>query len=394
MYRGDISESYRKTLASSASAKLTLSQKFPVTDKLVSDVLGKPVTVTLNDGTIKTTDTLTNKEKWAIMLRMQSELKDQYHVVACKDYTEAILEIELIVVAEKLEIPELKEIAMNKVSGWFENELKAGLPLSNDLRASAIHVLREHADLANAFIGPCARYLAVVEKDDELTTLIKKMQPITWNAMMSIQGYWATQTKQQQEELTKTTEELTKTTEELTKTTVTLNKTTEALEKTTKVLQALEARTSQNKLISNDAEKVLKSQVETLSRSLAVAEGKTKAAQTTIGQLEDLNRALEQGVMRNAKWRLRENNPPKSDPPNHKSVKEADELRTENSRLRSETEKMKDAFNRFIGSINQEEDCPKCRRRWNVRIGHKLHTSISVACKCCDYKGWHEGRSK
>jgi hypothetical protein len=75
MYRGDIPESYRKSLVSNPSAHFPLNQEFPLTDKFLTTVKGKPAPVELNDGTTTITDTVTNKEKWAIMLKKQAELK-------------------------------------------------------------------------------------------------------------------------------------------------------------------------------------------------------------------------------------------------------------------------------------------------------------------------------
>jgi hypothetical protein len=51
-------------------------------------------------------------------------------MVSCKDYAEVISDVDVYVVAEKLDILPLKEVATRKVSTWFEVELQAGLPLS------------------------------------------------------------------------------------------------------------------------------------------------------------------------------------------------------------------------------------------------------------------------
>src|SRR6201996_7268833 len=265
MYHGDIPESYRRSLESNASTHLPLNQKFPATDKFLTTVKGKPTTISLNDGSTRTTGTVTNKEKWAIMLGKQAALKEPYDIVACKDYGEVIFEIDLYAVAEKLEVLALKEVAMNKVSAWFEVGLQAGLPLSNEFRTCAIYVLRGHHDFAQSFVGLSAKHFSVIEKDSALASLIEELHPISWNAMKSVRRQWSTELEQYREDLEKSKEQV----------------------------STLISRLGQEKVMSGDFEKALESQTETLSKSLACAQGRADAAEMRVARLENLNTSLQ-----------------------------------------------------------------------------------------------------
>ncbi|KIW66322.1 hypothetical protein PV04_05658 [Phialophora macrospora] len=397
IYHGDIPEFYQKSLASDVSAHLPLYQKFLITNKFLTTVKGKPITVNLNDGTTKTTDTVTNKEKWAIMLGKQAALKDPYNMVACKDHAEVISEVDLYVAAEKLEILSLKEIAMRKVSARFEIEIQAGLPLSDDFRTCAIYVLREHKEFAKSFIGTCAKYLPVVQQDSTLVSLIAELHPMTWNAMMSVRHQWTTQ----------------------------LEETLLDREKVREQLSALETRNIQQKSASEEFEKVLISQVETLSRSLASAESRADTTRTMATQLENLNKSLHQALldekdsvlkMKRANRALEENKSQKRDASLQKLTKKVEDLeralickeqaleqsrsanqkikdglRDANESLQVDIGMIKNAFDHFIRFVNYEHDCPRCRREWNLRIGHDRYTSIRIGCRCCDFKKWYDG---
>jgi hypothetical protein len=393
----DIPESYRKSIASNASAHLPLHQKFPITDKFLTTVKGKPVIVNLNDGTSKTTDSVTNKEKWAIMLGKQAALKDPYDTVACNDYAEVISEVDLYVAAEKLEILALKEIAMRKVLAWFEVELQTGLPLSGDFRTCAVFVLREHKEFAKSFIGVCARHLPVVEEDSALVSLIEELHPMTWSAMMSVRHQWTSQ----------------------------LEETLLDREKIRDQLSALKTDNLHQKSMSEDREKVLMSQVEIWKRYLELAESRAAALQTTADQLENLNKSLHQELldeknsvakMKSANRALQENKSKRSDSMLQKLSQKVDDLeravvskeqaleqsrsanqrikddlRDANESLQAEIGMIKNAFDHFIGFVNYEPDCPRCRREWNLRIGHNRYTSIRVRCRCCDFQKWWDG---
>ncbi|EXJ58076.1 hypothetical protein A1O7_05500 [Cladophialophora yegresii CBS 114405] len=391
VYHGDIPDSYRKTLESNAFSHLPLHQKFPITDKFLTTVKGKPITVDLNDGTTRTTDTVTNKQKWAIMLAKQAALKDPYDMEACRGYAEVISEVDLYFAAEKLEIPALKGVAMGKVSAWFEAELQAGLPLSCDFCTCATYVLREHREFAKSFIGVCAKYLPVVEKDSALVALIEELHPMTWNAMMSVRQEWAAR----------------------------LRETIQDLEKSKEQLSALETRNLQQKSEAEDSKKLLKSQVETLSRYLASAKGRADTAEATVRQLESSQVSLKQELLDEKasvlKWEgankaMQKYKPQKVDRSLQKltekvedleravaSKEEAlqqsrsanrkikDDLRYENEGLRAEIDEMKNAFNLFLAFVNYEHDCPRCGCEWNLRIGDNHYTSISIGCKRCDF---------
>lgn len=201
MYRGDIPDSYRKSLEDDPSIRLPLSQRFPTTDNFLTTLLGEPKTISLSDGTTVTTDVVTNEEKWAILLKKQAALIQPYNTSTCNDYAEVIAEVDVYAAADKLEIPALKDVAMNKVNDWLELELQAGSPLSNDFRACAIYVLREHKDFAASFIALCARYLLVVEEDAALKSLLEAQHPLPWNAMISVRLQWAKEVRHQRKEL-------------------------------------------------------------------------------------------------------------------------------------------------------------------------------------------------
>ncbi|OCT51036.1 hypothetical protein CLCR_08647 [Cladophialophora carrionii] len=397
IYHGDIPESYRKSLVSNTFSHLPLYQKFPITDKFLTTVRGKPMTVDLIDGTTRTTDTVTNKQKWAIMLSNQAALKDPYDMETCRDYAEVISEVDLYFAAEKLEIPALKGIAMDKVSAWFEVELQAGFPFSCDFRTCAIYVLREHREFAKLFIGVCAKYLPVVMNDSALVSLIEELHPMTWNAMMSVQHQWAAR----------------------------LGEAIQDLEKSKEHVSALETRHLQQKSASENFEKILESKVETLSRSLASAEARVDTAEATVRRLEDLQVSLQQQLLAEKVSVLKMEDANKAvQKYKSQSVKPAlqklaekvedleravackdqalqqsrsanqkikDDLRYENEGLRAEIGMMKNAFDLCKSFVNYEHDCPRCRRGWNIRIGHDQYTSISIGCKCCDFKKWYDG---
>ncbi len=377
------------------SIRLQLSQKFPTTDRLLTSLPGNPKVANLNDGASATTDSVTNEGKWVILLQKQAALIQPYHTTACKDYAEVMSEVEVYKAADQLAMKALKDVAMNKVNAWFEDGLQSGVPLSNEFRQCASEVVLEHKDFATLLFAICTKYLPVVEGDPALNSLLDAQNPVAWNVMVAVSHQWKEEVKQQQYEL----------------------------ETRKNRIWLLTEHTNKQKTVVEGFEQRHKSQVETLSAPLALAESSLVAAENKVSQLQNLNRDLQQELLlqKVSALKMKENNPApaltkstglKSDVSDEKLVMGIDELqrlisgkefaleqarsahqrvkddlRGENEGLRTEISKLKSLINQLVSFFKRGDGCPGCRKRWNVDIGHAPgRCSISVDCKICAYK--------
>ncbi|EXJ69017.1 uncharacterized protein A1O5_07952 [Cladophialophora psammophila CBS 110553] len=336
MYTGDIPETFQSSLA--ASAKLPLNEKFPATDAFLVTltVNAKPTTVNLNDGSSKAVDTMTNSDKWAILMAKQALMKDPYDTLPCKNSDEVFLELNIYLVAKQLEINPLKKIAMQKIVAWFENELGAGLPLSEDFHAWAGCILRAYEDFTKPFFGLCAAHLPVVEKDSALTSLLEKCNPNFWEMMMCVRTQWKNELTEQRHELQKSKEQIVD----------------------------LKTITKQQMAAAADLEKAYQTKTEFLGKSLSLAEGRREAAQTMVQQLENLTRSLQDDLLKEKAHtlRLKENNAQKqkklqtNDPSVQKLQKEVEDLKRLVINKEQALEQSKAANHKVKQELRQERD--------------------------------------
>lgn len=327
------------------------------------------------------------------MLNKQAAMTDPFDMVACKDYAEVMFEMDLYNAAEKLGILALKEVAINKASNWFEAEMQTELPLSTDLQTCAIYVLREHGEFAKAFIGICAKYLPIIEKDQKLASSIEELHPLAWSAMMAVRSQWTEEVKQYRDDL----------------------------EKSKKHISTLKTSIKDRQTRPGQSESEVKERIESMTRSLALAEGRADAANLMIEQLDNLTRSLQQELLvqkssalklRDSNRALKSQNSPKPDASSHQLAKKVEELeralqtketaleqsrasnnqiktelREENEDLRDDLERMKLAVTRVVSYINQS--CPHCRRAPNTRVKREDFAEYSITChKCTHYKAF------
>ncbi|KAJ9606988.1 hypothetical protein H2200_008999 [Cladophialophora chaetospira] len=418
MYSGDFSESCRRALASSAFTPIPPAQKFPYFDQQLLPLWKDPKSIQSDNGNKILAAEVTNEKKWATILEYQTTLAVPYGLAPCKDNNEVLSEVDVYGAAKKLQIPDVQRDSMKKALAWFEVELEAGgLPFEN-FRAAASYMLREHDDFVPPFIRLCAKHVPIVEKDKDLVSIIKENDPFAWEITMTIRDQWAAEVNQQHMES----------------------------EQSKNLLFDLEYRQSQEQKESQAREMVLKAQVETISNSLVAADTKVDTATRTIAQLESRNRTLQQESLaekaltlqlKESNRELKEANRQLKEA--HRKLKEAnhalerdktnrsdyeiqklvakvedlqwavanketaleqsraanqkikDELKDENYELRAEVGKLKKVFNKVMQFINTSIYCPGCNKWWAPRLGHKKHTSVSVGCKICGYKGWFYG---
>ncbi|KIW81082.1 hypothetical protein Z517_04105 [Fonsecaea pedrosoi CBS 271.37] len=371
MYRDDIPESFQSTLA--ASTQFPLGEKFPSTDAFLVTIRGKPVTVNLLGGSTKTMDTITNADKWAILMAKQALIKDTYDVCpSTRNWTP-------------------KGHLRAKIITWFEKELRTGCPLSEDFHVWAGYILRAYDDFIQPFFRICALHIPVVEKDTSLVTLLRQCNSSLWEGMLSVRAQWQKDLVNKREELQKTRDQC----------------------------LVLKVDAEKQKAASRDQEKLHKSKMEELQKSLALADGRTRAAQAMAQRLDKLTCSLQQdllkekasGVQLKETNTKKENQPAKSDPVTSKLRKQIGDLnkmvknkeqalkeskatnnkvkaalRSEKEALRIEYAKVKDAFTGFKRWINDTPKCPSCQREHNIRIEHQRYTSIGVACAHCPFR--------
>ncbi|OAG43939.1 hypothetical protein AYO21_01791 [Fonsecaea monophora] len=392
MYRGDIPESFQSTLA--ASTQFPLGEKFPSTDAFLVTIQGKPTTVNLLDGSTKTMDTITNTDKWAILMAKQALIRDPYDIRPCINSDEIFPELNVYLVAKQLEIGPLKDVSVQKIITWFEKELRTGCPLSEDFHVWAGYIFRAYDDFIQPFFRICALHIPVVEKDTSLVSLLGKCNSSLWEGMLSVRAQWQKDLVNKREELQKTKDQC----------------------------LVLKVDAEKQKAAFRDQETVYKSKMEELRKSLALADERTRAAQATAQQLDKLTRSLQQDLLKekasavqlketNTKNTKKEKQPAKSDPATSKLQKQIGDLkemvkskeqalkeskaannkvkaalRSEKEALHIEYAKVKDAFTGFKRWINDTPKCPSCQREHNIRIEHQRYTSIGVTCAHCPFR--------
>jgi hypothetical protein len=379
---------------SPSATHLSLSQQFPAFNNHLASLKGHKNTVHLDDGTTKDIPLVTNEQKWACVLQYQASV-EPYTLAECSNCAEVMKEMAFYATAEQFEVFGLKQTSLQKVTAWFEAEFQRGAPFSNDVHECATFVLKEHSPFVQAFIGLCAKFFPVVEKDSKVMSLMGDLQPIALATMQSMRLQWAKELKQKDYEVENSKQSCLKLEKRMgvqaniSKQAAAKHKTQVDTMRESLAQAAIREQSTKAKLSElQNLTKSLQTEVlahKTSARNLLEANRTAKAQQTSIqvqhltGQVKNLERALASKEQALDQSRAANQN-----------IK--NDLRADNEYLANENDEIKLALKRAFKHINTK--CVRCKSASTTHVTHHKYREILVQCRGCNSQKCFDGRTK
>lgn len=337
-------------------------------------------------------DTITNPQKWSVLIGNQCQIKVFYDEKACNDSAEVYEELDILAAAQHLDILALKNSATRKVMAWIEKELQSAPPLSEDLYKVTDFVLRKEKSFVKPFFSLYAKFFPTIGMNLSLSTLLKDLDKDTFDMFAELHSQWMNER----------------------------NRLDEELEQNTRKATILETEVNLLKSQAVSAEKTYKTGLENLKEVLKYEKRKEIALAAKVELLENMNKSLQMDLIaaRVSNMKTKENNPPRADNQlvKYKAAEDREKarlkmllsnvqdalrqhkgahrqitkrLKSDNQKLNAQLNDLKASLHMFMEDVNESGHCHGCKRQWNFVIDHGRSGSIKMSCTLCLKEAWY-----